>query len=178
MSLQRQLFDLAYSINLLGNEGTTFTNGAEKRVKWQAEMAAFKAEATALLEEIPSAVAEPRQILESAAPRRRTAASGRRATGSGRQARSRCRSRSSTAGSRARPGRLDRTVCERRVRGGAIRRRIRSVCTPILCISLARPATCPCSRRATTRRRARSCLADFRQCSPRVIRDSSRGPVV
>ena len=53
MWLQRQLFDLAYSINLLGNEGTTFTNGAEKRAKWQAEMAAFKAEATALLEEYP-----------------------------------------------------------------------------------------------------------------------------
>ena len=53
MWLQRQLFDLAYSINLLGNEGTTFTNGAEKRVKWQAEMAAFKAEATALLEKYP-----------------------------------------------------------------------------------------------------------------------------
>jgi hypothetical protein len=53
MWLQRQLFDLAYSINLLGNEGTTFTNGAEKRAKWQAEMAAFKAEATALLEKYP-----------------------------------------------------------------------------------------------------------------------------
>ena len=53
MWLQRQLFDLAYSINLLGNEGTTFTDGAEKRVKWQAEMAAFKAEATALLEKYP-----------------------------------------------------------------------------------------------------------------------------
>src|SRR5688572_31279854 len=53
MWLQRQLFDLAYSINLLGNEGTTFTNGAEKRVKWQAEMAAFKAEATSLLEKYP-----------------------------------------------------------------------------------------------------------------------------
>jgi hypothetical protein len=53
MWLQRQLFDLAYSINLLGNEGTTFTNGAEKRVKWQAEMAEFKAEATTLLEKYP-----------------------------------------------------------------------------------------------------------------------------
>jgi hypothetical protein len=53
MWLQRQLFDLAYSINLLGNEGTTFTNGAEKRVKWQAEMAAFKAEAATLLEKYP-----------------------------------------------------------------------------------------------------------------------------
>jgi hypothetical protein len=53
MWLQRQLFDLAYSINLLGNEGTTFTNGAEKRTKWTAEMAAFKAEATSLLEKYP-----------------------------------------------------------------------------------------------------------------------------
>ena len=31
MWLQRKLFDLAYSINLLGNEGTTFTDGAERR---------------------------------------------------------------------------------------------------------------------------------------------------
>ena len=38
MWLQRQLFDLAYSINLLSNEGSTFTNGAEKAVKWKAEM--------------------------------------------------------------------------------------------------------------------------------------------
>jgi hypothetical protein len=53
MTLQRQLFDLAYAINLLGNEGTTFTNGAEKRAKWTAEMAAYKAEATALLEKYP-----------------------------------------------------------------------------------------------------------------------------
>ena len=43
MWLQRQLFDLAYSINLLGNEGTTFTNGAEKAVKWKAEMEGLKA---------------------------------------------------------------------------------------------------------------------------------------
>ncbi len=42
MWLQRQLFDLAYSINLLGNEGTTFTNGAEKAVKWKAEMEASR----------------------------------------------------------------------------------------------------------------------------------------
>jgi hypothetical protein len=53
MWLQRQLFDLAYSINLLGNEGTTFTNGAEKRAKWTADMAAFKAEAATLLEKYP-----------------------------------------------------------------------------------------------------------------------------
>ena len=46
--------------------------------------------------------------------------------------------------------------------------------THLSCISPARRATCPYSRRATTRRRAQSCLADFRQCSRRVIRDSSR----
>ena len=56
MWLQRQLFDLAYSINLLGNEGTTFTNGAEKAVKWKAEMEAYKAEATALLKDYPQLV--------------------------------------------------------------------------------------------------------------------------
>ena len=54
--LQRQLFDLAYSINLLGNEGTTFTGGAEKAVKWKAEMEAYKAEATALLKDYPQLV--------------------------------------------------------------------------------------------------------------------------
>ena len=53
MWLQRQLFDLAYSINLLGNEGTTFTGGSEKAVKWKAEMEAYKAEATALLKDHP-----------------------------------------------------------------------------------------------------------------------------
>ena len=56
MWLQRQLFDLAYSINLLGNEGTTFTGGAEKAVKWKAEMEAYKAEATALLKDYPQLV--------------------------------------------------------------------------------------------------------------------------
>lgn len=53
MWLQRQLFDMAYSVNLLGNEGTTFTNGAEKAVKWKAEMASLKAEATSLLAKYP-----------------------------------------------------------------------------------------------------------------------------
>jgi len=49
MWLQRKLFDLAYSINLLGNEGTTFTSGAEKAVKWKAEMEGLKARATTTL---------------------------------------------------------------------------------------------------------------------------------
>ena len=53
MWLQRQLFDMAYSINLLGNEGTTFTNGAEKAAKWKAEMESLKAEATTLLNKYP-----------------------------------------------------------------------------------------------------------------------------
>jgi hypothetical protein len=54
--LQRQLFDMAYSVNLLGNEGTTFTNGAEKAVKWKAEVASLKAEATTLLAKYPQLV--------------------------------------------------------------------------------------------------------------------------
>jgi hypothetical protein len=58
MWLQRKLFDLAYSINLLGNEGTTFTNGAEKAVKWKAEMEGLKERAAASLAKYP-------QLLES-----------------------------------------------------------------------------------------------------------------
>ena len=53
MWLQRQLFDLAYSINLLGNEGTTFTDGAAKAAKWKAEMQGYKTEATELLKDNP-----------------------------------------------------------------------------------------------------------------------------
>jgi hypothetical protein len=56
MWLQRQLFDMAYSVNLLGNEGTTFTNGGEKGVKWKAEVESLKAEATALLAQYPQLV--------------------------------------------------------------------------------------------------------------------------
>ena len=73
MWLQRQLFDMAYSVNLLGNEGTTFTNGAEKAVKWKAEVASLKDEATTLLAQISAARGEPGEVLESAATRRRTA---------------------------------------------------------------------------------------------------------
>ena len=146
MWLQRQLFDLAYSINLLGNEGTTFTNGAEKRAKWTAEMAAFKAEATALLEKYP-------QLLQSLdkfwnPPRRgggpppRLPPRRRQVRRPGRRLRPtsplrsislrRCCGRRSTSRACARPrsAGLDRTVRERRVRGGAIRRRIRSVVHP------------------------------------------------
>ena len=53
MWLQRKLFDLAYSINLLGNEGTTFTSGAEKAVAWKAEMEGLKARATSSLAKYP-----------------------------------------------------------------------------------------------------------------------------
>ena len=53
MWMQRKLFDLAYSINLLGNEGTTFIHGAEKAVAWKAEMEGLKARATANLAKYP-----------------------------------------------------------------------------------------------------------------------------
>ena len=56
MWLQRKLFDLAYSINLLGNEGTTFTNGAEKAVKWKEEMEGLKVRATANLAKYPQLI--------------------------------------------------------------------------------------------------------------------------
>jgi hypothetical protein len=56
MWLQRQLFDMAYSINLLGNEGTTFTDGAAKAAKWKADMESLKNEATALLNDYPQLV--------------------------------------------------------------------------------------------------------------------------
>jgi hypothetical protein len=56
MWLQRKLFDLAYSINLLGNEGTTFTNGAEKAVAWKAEMEGLKARANTNLAKYPQLI--------------------------------------------------------------------------------------------------------------------------
>jgi Protein of unknown function (DUF1553)/Protein of unknown function (DUF1549)/Planctomycete cytochrome C len=56
MWLQRKLFDLAYSINLLGNEGTTFINGAEKAVKWKAEMESLKARAATNLAKYPQLI--------------------------------------------------------------------------------------------------------------------------
>ena len=56
MWLQRQLFDLAYSINLLGNEGTTFTDGAEKAVKWKADMEGLKARAATSLAKYPQLI--------------------------------------------------------------------------------------------------------------------------
>ena len=56
MWMQRKLFDLAYSINLLGNEGTTFIHGAEKAVAWKAEMEAMKARATTSLANYPQLI--------------------------------------------------------------------------------------------------------------------------
>jgi hypothetical protein len=56
MWLQRKLFDLAYSINLLGNEGTTFTNGAEKAVAWKAEMEGLKTRAATNLAKYPQLI--------------------------------------------------------------------------------------------------------------------------
>ena len=56
MWMQRKLFDLAYSINLLGNEGTTFINGAEKAVAWKAEMEGLKARATTNLAKYPQLI--------------------------------------------------------------------------------------------------------------------------
>jgi len=56
MWLQRELFDLAYSINLLANEGTTFTSGAEKAVKWKAQMDGLKAQATNDLAKYPQLI--------------------------------------------------------------------------------------------------------------------------
>lgn len=56
MWLQRKLFDLAYSINLLGNEGTTFINGAEKAVTWKAEMEGLKTRATTNLAKYPQLI--------------------------------------------------------------------------------------------------------------------------
>ena len=98
MWLQRQLFDMAYSVNLLKNEGTTFTDGAAKAAKWAAEMESLKTEATTLLDEISAARRESRKVLESAAPRGRTAARRRARNGrSRREAASRSTGRSCRA---------------------------------------------------------------------------------
>src|SRR6202022_3590178 len=56
MWLQGELFDLAYSINLLGKEGPTFRHGAEKSVKWKAQMEALKKQATMDLAKYPQLV--------------------------------------------------------------------------------------------------------------------------
>ena len=57
MWLQRQLFDMAYSVNLLKNEGSTFTDGKEKSVKWKADVADLKTQATTELAAYPQLIA-------------------------------------------------------------------------------------------------------------------------
>jgi len=56
MLLQRKLFDLSYSANLLVNETSTFTNPAEKSVKWKALIDDLKAQANAALAKYPQLV--------------------------------------------------------------------------------------------------------------------------
>ena len=56
MWFQRALFDLAYSVNLLANEGSTFTNGAEKAVKWRAQVDELKLQATTELAAYPQLI--------------------------------------------------------------------------------------------------------------------------
>jgi hypothetical protein len=57
MQLQRQLFDMAYSVNLVANEGSTFTNPSEKASKWQAAVQDLKAQANAALAAYPQLIA-------------------------------------------------------------------------------------------------------------------------
>ena len=120
MWLQRKLFDLAYSINLLGNEGTTFTNGAEKAVKWKAEMEGLKARATTNLAKYPQLIQSldkywnpPRRAAAPPPP----AAAGRRGQGS---------SRSGSCATREAGVSVGRPLHERGVRGGAVRGRVGS----------------------------------------------------
>jgi hypothetical protein len=57
MLSQREMFDMAYSINLLANEGSTFTNGAEKGAKWKAMLADMKAQAISAFAAYPQLIA-------------------------------------------------------------------------------------------------------------------------
>ena len=57
MLLQRKLFDLSYSANLLVNETSTFTNPSEKSVKWKSVIDVLKAQANAALAKYPQLVA-------------------------------------------------------------------------------------------------------------------------
>ena len=74
MWLQRQLFDMAYSVNLLKNEGSTFTDGAQKSAKWKADVETLKAQATTELAAYPQLIASlekfwtPRQNAPAAPP--------------------------------------------------------------------------------------------------------------
>ena len=74
MWLQRQLFDMAYSVNLLKNEGSTFTDGAQKSANWKADVETLKAQATTELAAYPQLIASlekfwtPRQNAPAAPP--------------------------------------------------------------------------------------------------------------
>ena len=163
MWLQRKLFDLAYSINLLGNEGTTFTNGAEKAVKWKAEMEGLKARATTNLAKYPQLVQSLDKYWNP--PRRAATATTAAAAAAGRQGSTLPQP---AAAQPAEAGfSVERPLHERGVRGGAVRRRVRPHATPSLPTSPAKSGTCRCSRPATSRRQGRSCRAGSRRCSPR-----------
>ena len=81
MWLQRQLFDMAYSVNLLKNEGSTFTNGAEKAAKWKADVADLKTQATTELAAYPQLIASLEKYWAPKPPAA-PAARGARNTGS------------------------------------------------------------------------------------------------
>jgi hypothetical protein len=74
MWLQRKLFDMSYSTNLLSNETSTFVNATEKGTKWKAMVADLKAQASAMLVKYPQLVATlekywtPRQRAGAAPP--------------------------------------------------------------------------------------------------------------
>ena len=57
MQLQRQLFDLSYSVNMLANEASTFSNGPEKAVKWKAQIEDLKSQAMTSLAAYPQLIA-------------------------------------------------------------------------------------------------------------------------
>ena len=154
MWLQRQLFDLAYSINLLGNEGTTFIKRCRESGQVESRDGSLQSRGDRPADRLSAAPAESRQVLESAAPRRPAATCcccAARAGSAPDRSSCRCQAcraasgRSTTAtAARAWPrtARFDRAVRERRVRGGAVCRCVRSVVTPSLFTRQASRATC------------------------------------
>jgi hypothetical protein len=70
LTMQRRLFDLAYSLNLVVNETSTFTDPEKKEAAWRAEVASLKEEAEKLFAPYPALL----QSLERfwAPPRRTT----------------------------------------------------------------------------------------------------------
>jgi hypothetical protein len=54
LTMQRRLFDLAYSINLIANERSTFAAPEKKEAAWKAEVESLKAEATTLFAPYPA----------------------------------------------------------------------------------------------------------------------------